>query len=92
MKYISKPVEIEAIQWNGNNYDEIRRFALENADIDVDSPNLDKGDQLLVWDKLQEQWIKANHGDYIIKGTKGEFYPCAEDVFVEKYTPVEQPS
>jgi hypothetical protein len=86
MKYISKPVEIEAIQWMGNNYDEIEGFCGGGlADLDEDG-------RLIIWDKLQEQWIKANQGDFIIKGIKGEYYPCAEDVFIEKYTPVEQPS
>lgn len=27
-------------------------------------------------------------GDWIIRGLKGEFYPCKPDVFVQKYEPV----
>lgn len=33
--------------------------------------------------------MKANVGDYIIKGLKGEFYPCKPDVFHEKYEVIE---
>ena len=31
----------------------------------------------------------ASIGDYIIKGIKGEFYPCKPDIFVELYEQVE---
>ena len=30
----------------------------------------------------------ANEGDYIIKGIKGEFYPCKPDIFKETYEEV----
>lgn len=29
--------------------------------------------------------MTANHGDYIIKGVHGEFYPCKPDIFEESY-------
>jgi hypothetical protein len=32
--------------------------------------------------------MKANHGDYIIKGVKGEFYPCRQDIFEQTYEEV----
>lgn len=28
-------------------------------------------------------------GDWVIRGLRGEFYPCKPDVFVAKYAPVE---
>lgn len=31
--------------------------------------------------------MEANYGDYIIKGVKGEFYPCKPDIFEETYEP-----
>lgn len=30
--------------------------------------------------------MKANPGDWIIRGTEGEFYPCKPSVFERKYT------
>lgn len=30
----------------------------------------------------------ATWGDYIIKGIKGEFYPCKPDIFAATYDPV----
>mgnify|MGYP005868551545 FL=1 len=32
----------------------------------------------------------AEIGDYIIKGVKGEFYPCKPDVFAKTYERVEE--
>ena len=33
--------------------------------------------------------MRANVGDYIIRGTRGEFYPCKPDVFTTKYAIIE---
>jgi len=30
---------------------------------------------------------EARPGDWIIKGVKGEFYPCKPDIFAETYDP-----
>ena len=36
-----------------------------------------------------EGTMKANKGDWIIKGVKGELYPCKPDVFEETYEKVD---
>lgn len=33
--------------------------------------------------------MRADEGDWIIKGVKGEFYPCKPDIFEATYEPVE---
>jgi hypothetical protein len=38
--------------------------------------------------KTLEGDMTANVGDYIIKGVKGEFYPCKPDIFEQTYEPV----
>ncbi len=35
--------------------------------------------------KTLEGWITASLDDYVIKGTKGEFYPCKPNIFEEIY-------
>ena len=35
-----------------------------------------------------EGTMKAEYGDWIIKGVKGEFYPCKPDVFAQTYEEV----
>lgn len=34
--------------------------------------------------------MTAIDGDYIIKGVKGEFYPCKPDIFEETYEPMDR--
>lgn len=77
IKATKKKVTIEAVQYDGNNADEIKDF--------IGADNLVwNSDRILV--KTLEGNMKANAGDYIIKGVKGEFYPCREDIFLETYT------
>lgn len=35
-----------------------------------------------------EGWMHANYGDYIIRGVKGEIYPCKADIFEKTYEAV----
>lgn len=74
--YRTKPCEIEAVQWNGENQAEIANF------IDDGSYSLILGDLFIT---TLEGTMKANVGDYIIRGLRGEYYPCKPDVFVKKY-------
>jgi len=80
LKFRKKPVVIEAMQWNGQNQREIETWA-EN----VFAPDLN--DKLAIF--TLEGKIYANIGDWIIKGVKGEFYPCKPDIFEATYEEVE---
>lgn len=35
-----------------------------------------------------EGTMHGNAGDYLIRGVKGEYYPCKPDVFLATYEPV----
>lgn len=91
-KYKTKPCEIEAIQWNGNNSYEILEF-VGNDDIlkhRIDYVVLDGKEcpcEFLEIETL-EGTMKASVNDYIIKGLNGEFYPCKPDIFEKKYEKV----
>lgn len=79
MKYRKKPVVIEAVQWTGENPEDIVYFT--------------KGKVTgLVYSKLEirtlEGVMTADIGDWIIKGVKGEFYPCKPDIFKQTYDEV----
>ena len=82
-KYRKKPVEIEAIQWTGDNRDEIWEFCpLSYFNTDLETGMLSLMVQTL------EGSMQASIGDYIIKGIKGEFYPCKPDIFDMTYDKV----
>ena len=80
MKFRTKPCEIEAVQWTGENLTEILRFA--------NTQNIDITSGVLIIKTLEGDMV-ASTGDYIIRGLRGEYYPCKPDVFQKKYEPCE---
>ena len=40
--------------------------------------------------KTLEGTMRADQGDWIIRGVKGEIYPCKPEIFVATYDPVEE--
>jgi len=96
MKYRKKPVEIEALQWTGKNHREMYDFLTQNAfdkeymkvsgeNFYIDHSKVEGG---LIIKTLEREHI-ATIGDYIIRGVKGEYYPCKEDIFNQTYEKVE---
>ena len=79
-RYRKKPVEVLAVQFNGENKVEIQRFVGKYLDQTV------KG---LIIPTLEGEHI-ASAGDYIIRGVNGEFYPCKPDIFQKTYETVEE--
>ena len=83
-KYRKKPVVIEAIQWDGS----YKSWQSINSQLGSGSRKLKEEDDFLMVETL-EGTMKANKGDYIIKGINGELYPCKPDIFEKTYEPVE---
>ena len=81
-KYIKKPVEVEAVQFDGT--DESVEWLL---------PQLKSGEIGRACNKLYiktlEGVMEAKVGDYVIKGVNGEFYPCKPDIFEKTYEKIE---
>lgn len=87
-RYVKKPIAIEAVKWEGFNNDEIKDFAGDSVKIEViREGDADNGISLSVDCSIEtlEGVMKANLGDYIIKGVNGEFYPCKQDIFEKTY-------
>lgn len=83
MKFRKKPVVIEAVLWNGTQVSEVTEWisdALHNDTI------MRFGDKVVI--KTLEGNMIADPGDYIIKGVKGELYPCKPDIFEQTYEPI----
>lgn len=78
-KYVSKRLEIEALQWKGSNIKDMLKFY-----PDVLTEENENGENLIAI-KTLEGVMRANVGDYIIKGTLNEYYPCKPEVFEAKY-------
>ena len=78
MKYRKKPIIIEAIQYTGDNLKEIKAFASEKAEDYIFNNKS-------FYINTLEGDMKASVGDFIIKGIRGEFYPCKPEIFKETY-------
>lgn len=93
MKYRSKVVEIEAVQYlpmNGQYFEQMPPW-LEAAyeaegvgSVSNEGPD-SKNCKLAI--KTLEGTMLAQQGDWIIRGTEGELYPCKPSVFERKYEP-----
>ena len=79
-RYIKKSIPIEALQI-ACNPGEIQAFLGENVSfsLSIDSQ------VITVIIHTPEGDMTAHFGDYIVKGIKGEFYPCRKDIFEESY-------
>lgn len=85
-RYKTKPCEIEAIEWTGDNFEEIAEFTNHTAAMMLMYSS--RRYELII--KTLEDYMIASVGDFIIKGLKGEFYPCKPDVFHKKYEEIKQ--
>lgn len=83
-QYRKKPVVVEAVKWTGENFDDLKTFA------PGDIKRLGRLGGVNLFVRTLEGPMTANIGDYIIKGVKGEFYPCKPDVFQATYEEVTQ--
>ena len=86
MKYRKKPVVIDAIQWDGTKSGKNRiTDAFPSIRTSSQSGSLFK-DELYEWTiaTLEGSHI-VSKGDFVIKGVKGEFYPCKPDIFELTY-------
>jgi hypothetical protein len=79
MKYVKKPVVVEAFQFG---VDEEPEWFLDEDGIHVlfheDYPNCCK---IITLEGVMEAWT----GDIIIKDNEDKIYPCKEDIFKETY-------
>lgn len=89
MRYRKKPVEIEAIQWTGDNIGDIIEFCNDKANVDVQRITSTRATAKIVI-HTPEGDMNASIGDFIIRGIKGEYYPCKPDIFHETYDPIAQ--
>lgn len=91
-RYRKKPVEIEAFQFYIDKIpdwfmDAISKNKVKTYNCDYKKYTIDEAYCLI---ETLEGTMKANGGDFIIKGVKGEIYPCKEDIFKKTYEKVEE--
>lgn len=100
-RFRKKPVEVEAVQinatdfnghdWDGNPFNEAAPQwllnALKTGQVYPDTPNSTDYAEWRI--HTLEGTMLAGPGDWIIRGTAGELYPCKPNIFANIYEPVE---
>lgn len=76
--YRKLPVEIQAIQFTGANAPEVEAFFGPDAEhVEILS------DRVMI--PTLEGLMRADIGSWIIRGVKGEYYPCKDEIFRTTY-------
>ena len=88
MKFRKRPVEIEAMRYDGHwtSAGAIQEWAKSHGSNAVVVDNF--GNWLDI--ETPEGRMKVSHGDWVIRGVAGEFYPCKPDIFAATYEAVEE--
>jgi hypothetical protein len=84
MKFRKKPVVIESIEYS-RQHDNLLEVAAFMRKPPEEIKNTDGSIRIHTLEGVMCAWP----GDWIIKGVKGEFYPCKPDIFEETYERVE---
>jgi hypothetical protein len=84
-KFKKKPVVIEAVQITASMFD----GRVPNPDH-IEGLVYDSDTQTVTISTLEGEMV-GRVGDWIVKGVKGEYYPCKPDIFAATYESVEAP-
>ena len=93
MRYIKKPVAIDAIEFKewvvkkckyGDAMDQNGMEICKFMGLPMLGTHFDKKGAYIIIKTLEGD-LRADIGDYIIRGVKGEFYPCKPDIFKMTY-------
>jgi hypothetical protein len=91
--YRKKPVVIEAFLWTGGpdqvEDPEWAAEAVRSGIMSFHRPTVTAVNVVECHIKTLEGVMVASRGDWIIRGIKGEIYPCKPDIFRVTYEPVE---
>ncbi len=96
-RFRKMPVEIEAVQWDGSEDQAVEIVVwmaangMENAGYHehlMDGNLIAHPDPYILISTLEGR-MSASKGDWVIRGVKGEFYPCKPDIFAATYEPVQ---
>jgi hypothetical protein len=90
-QYRKKPVVIEAMQLTDDirQHIAVRQWAADATPEGEPIPvSITAFDSTMIIRTLEGE-MRADLGDFIIKGVNGEFYPCKPDIFAKTYEAVE---
>lgn len=91
IRYRKKPVVVDAIQWKGGDTTCLDDFIGKQGWTRADAREMayDDPEQIIVYNKAENQWIYLPVGHWVIRGVAGEYYPCKPDIFERTYDAVD---
>lgn len=79
-----RPLEVEALQYDGKNIDEVKKFAVRAIEI--------IGRKVVLFTFYTDPYAttpaEVEPGDWIVKGVKGEFFRWKPEAFALMYDPI----
>lgn len=85
-RWRNKPVVVEAVQFTKESITDVWKFLAESEAHGPYADRANAGGITLTIPTLEGDHT-AREGDWIIRGVKGEFYPCKPDIFAATYEP-----
>ena len=82
--YRKKPILVEAFRFGFDQQPNWFRGCVGASSI-VIRPNWNGPGQEIADIRTLEGWMRANRGDWIVKGVRDELYPVKADIFTETY-------
>lgn len=89
MRYIKKPIPVEAWHFTSEALDKPDSWVRTHRDH-LTLVSQYGGKRIWLEVKTIEGMERAEEGYYIIKGVRGELYPCQEDIFLDTYEPYDE--
>lgn len=89
MRFRKKPVEVEAVRFcsTADGINDLRSFCGDSLGRVLQWPDMPAEAEICTLEDGTRAVVKhiATEGDWVIKGVKGEFYPCKPDIFEVTY-------
>lgn len=88
MQYRKRPAVIDAVQWDGDNFDAVLSWAMSfppDGDRCLVLRHVPESREICI--PTREGIMVASAGDWLIRGVAGEFYPCKATIFAATYEP-----
>ena len=90
MNYRKKPVVIQAIQYTEETVHSCESFLAGGGCAFISDHGDPRERPPSIGIETMEGTMRAELGDWIIKGVNGEFYPCKDEIFQKTYDPVQE--
>ena len=92
MKYVKKPIEIEAFRFDGDMKDKDGEWYVPDWAVKAyENGTLFYKDAGELYVKTLEGDLHVSVGSYVLRGVEGELYPVRADIFKKTYARVQEP-